>query len=89
MVMIASVELVAEQERTLLQDSLGLSRWQAEIMDRVLHAQSDEQIARELDTTVPAVRTHVGHLLHKFNVEDRVELLACISVSLRACRNNV
>jgi len=89
MVMTTSVELVAEQERTLLEDSLGLSRWQAEIMDRVLHAQSEEQIARELDIAVPAVRTHVGYLLHKFDVEDRVELLAYISVSLWACRNNV
>ncbi|UCD49536.1 MAG: response regulator transcription factor, partial [Phycisphaerales bacterium] len=88
-VMTASVEPAAEQERILLQDDLGLSRWQAEIMDRVLHAQSDERIARELDIAVPMVRTYMSNLLHTFDVSDRVELSAYASLSLWACRNNV
>ena len=89
MVVTTHAELASEQEWTLLKGNLGLSRWQAEIMHRILHAKSDRQIAHELAISVPAVRTHMTYLFQKFDVNDRVELSAYASISLWACRSNV
>lgn len=76
-------ELVSEQEWALLRKDLGLSPRQSEIVNRILHAKSDKQIARDLDISLPTVRTHMARLFQKFDLNDRVELLVYVFTSLR------
>ena len=76
-------ELVSEQEWTLLTEDLGLSPRQAQIVNHILHAKSDKQIARELDISVPTVRTHMTRLFQKFDLKDRVGLLLHVFGALR------
>lgn len=89
MAVASHAERASEQEWSLLKGDFGLSRRQAEILHRILHAKSDGEIARELGISVPAVHTQMTDLLQKFDVNDRAELLAYVSISLWACRHNV
>jgi len=77
------VELFSEQEWTLLTQDLELSRQQARIVDCIVHAKSDKQIAQELGISQCTVRTHVTRLFQKFGLNDRVELLVHVFMSLR------
>jgi len=79
----ADTELISEQEWTLLQHHLGLSPRQAQIVREIMHAKSDKQIARDLDIALPTVRTHMGRLFRKFDLNDRTELVVHIFMSLR------
>jgi DNA-binding CsgD family transcriptional regulator len=79
----ADTELISEQEWTKLQVHLGLSPRQGQIVKEILHAKSDKQIARELDIALPTVRTHMGRLFRKFDLNDRTELIVHVFVSLR------
>ena len=83
MAVAADTELISEQEWTQLQNHLGLSPRQAQIVKEILHAKSDKQIARELDIALPTVRTHMGRLFRKFDLNDRTELVVHVFVSLR------
>jgi len=78
-----NTELISEQEWTQLQHHLGLSPRQAQIVREILHAKSDKQIARELDIALPTVRTHMGRLFRKFDLNDRTELVVHVFMSLR------
>ncbi|MHC4520248.1 MAG: helix-turn-helix transcriptional regulator [Planctomycetota bacterium] len=89
MVITAYAELGSEQEWSLLKENLGLSGCEAEIVRRILHAGSDRQVAQDLNVSVPTVRTHMINLLQKFDVNDRAELLAYVSMSLWACQNDL
>ena len=71
----ADVQVFTEVEWIELQRSLGLSRRQAQIVERLLCGRSDKQIARELEVSVPTVRTHLGRLFMRFDVADRCELI--------------
>ena len=75
--MISTVDsqVFSETEWTELQRNLGLSRRQAQIVERLLCGRSDKQIARELEVSVPTVRTHLGRLFIRFDVADRCELI--------------
>ena len=84
MVVTTYTELFSEQEWTLLTEDLNLSPRQAEIVNCVFRAKSDKQIARELDISVATVRTHMGRLFEKFDLNDRVELLVHVFMSLRS-----
>jgi len=75
--------LVSKQEWIQLTQSLELSPRQADIVERLLHGESDKQIALELKISVPTVRTHLRRLFRKFGVDDRVELILYIVASLR------
>jgi DNA-binding CsgD family transcriptional regulator len=89
MAVTAEAELISEQEWTQLQSRLGLSPRQAQIVKEILRAKSDKQIARELDIALPTVRTHMGRLFRKFDLNDRTELVVHVFVSLREhCRRN-
>ena len=81
---IVQTELISEQEWDQLQQYLDLSPRQAEIVREILHGKSDKQIARELDIALPTVRTHLGRLFQKFDLNDRVELILHVFASLRS-----
>ena len=83
MAVAADTELISEQEWTLLQHRLGLSPRQTQIVREIMHAKSDKQIARDLDIALPTVRTHMGRLFRKFDLNDRTELVVHIFVFLR------
>lgn len=89
MVITAYAELRSEQEWSLLKENLGLSSREAEIVRRILHARSDRQVAQDLNISVPTVRAHMINLLQKFDVNDRAELLAYVSMSVWACQNDL
>jgi len=76
-------ELISEQEWDQLQDRLDLSPRQAEIVIELLHAKSDKQIAHDLDMALPTLRTHLGRLFRKFDLNDRTELVLLMLMSLR------
>lgn len=78
-------ELVSEEEWTLLKENLSLSSRQADIVRQILYAKSDREIARELDISVPTVRTYMTRMFQKFAVKDRVGLLVHVFTSLRQC----
>ena len=78
-------ELVSEEEWSDVQNHLDLSPRQGQIVREILHAKSDKQIARELDISLPTVRTHLGRLFHKYELNDRVELILYVFRTLREC----
>ena len=88
MAVAANTELISEQEWAQLQHRLGLSPRQAQIVREIVHAKSDKQIARDLDIALPTVRTHMGRLFRKFDLNDRTELVLRIFVSLREYAKN-
>lgn len=68
-------DLVSDQEWLSLRETLGLSPQQAEVVKHILRGKSDKQIARALGISVPTVRTHMGRLFRKLDLNDRVELI--------------
>jgi NarL family two-component system response regulator LiaR len=79
------VELVSEEEWNCLQYHLDLSPRQGQIVREILHAKSDKQIARDLDIALPTVRTHLARLFHRYELNDRVELIVYVLRILREC----
>jgi len=77
------MEWISEQEWSQLQHYLDLSPRQAEIVMQILHGKSDKQIARALDIALPTVRTHLGRLFQKHDLNDRVELILHVFAALR------
>ena len=75
--------LISPEEWGRLTRSLDLSPRQADIVKHLLHGESDKQIARALNISVPTVRTHMGRLFQKFGTNDRVELILYIFGCLR------
>lgn len=66
---------LSDQEWAQVRQALGLSPRQAEIVGHLLLGESDKQIAKELRISIPTVRTHLGRLFQKFDLNDRVELI--------------
>ena len=57
---------------------LSLSPRQAQIVRMLFDGYSDKQIARELDISVPTVRSHLQRMYAKFRVQDRTTLVVYI-----------
>lgn len=74
---------LSDQEWIQVRQSLGLSPRQSEIVKHLLLGESDKQIARELRISIPTVRTHLGRLFQKFELNDRVELILHIFNQVR------
>lgn len=55
-----------------------LTKREKEILGYVFCGHSNEQIGRELNVSIYTVRTHVSNLYHKFDVKNRVELMAIL-----------
>ena len=64
-----------EKEWKVLVEELSLSPQQGQIIHHLFTGKSDKQIAQEMSLAVPTVRTHIGRLFTKFNVQDRTELV--------------
>jgi DNA-binding CsgD family transcriptional regulator len=67
--------LFSGREWSELKQDLALSPRQADVVEQLLLGHSDKQIARELQMSVPTVRTHLCRLFSRFSVEDRCELI--------------
>ena len=74
---------LSDQEWVQVSQTLGLSPRQAEIVRHLLLGESDKQIAKELRISIPTVRTHLGRLFQKFELNDRVELILHIFGQVR------
>jgi DNA-binding CsgD family transcriptional regulator len=74
---------LSDREWAQVRQSLGLSPRQAEIVRHLLLGESDKQIAKELQISIPTVRTHLGRLFQKFELNDRVELILHIFSRVR------
>jgi len=89
MLVTADLQVFSETEWTDLHRGLGLSRRQAQIVEQLLCGRSDKQIAKELEVSVPTVRTHLGRLFMRFGVADRCELIlhifSCWREQCRRC----
>jgi DNA-binding NarL/FixJ family response regulator len=73
----------SEGEWTRIREHLGLPPRQAEIARHILCGRSDKQIADEMGISVATVRPHLGRLLGKFGLSDRVELPLYLLARLR------
>jgi DNA-binding CsgD family transcriptional regulator len=58
-----------------LADASEMSPRQKQIAQCILSGMGDKQIAEEIGIKVPTVRTHMGRLFDKLDVNDRVELV--------------
>jgi len=77
------VPAFSEAEWARLKEHLGLPPRQAEIARHILCGKSDKQIAHAMGISVATVRTHLGRLLGKFGLGDRVGLLLYLLARLR------
>ena len=68
-------EIFSETEWSKIVESLSLSPRQDEVAKSLFLGMSDKQIARELEISIPTVRTHLSRLFLKFDVQDRGELI--------------
>lgn len=78
MALIQDVCIFDEKEWKVLVDELALSPRQGEIVHHLFAGRSDKQIAHEMNLALPTVRTHLGRLFAKLNVQDRHELILYI-----------
>jgi DNA-binding NarL/FixJ family response regulator len=83
MAVTARFQLFSDDEWAVLKSDLALSPRQADIVKAICQGMSDTQIAWELGIAVPTVRMHVGRLLKKCDVADRVELVLRVFTALR------
>lgn len=71
-------QLFTRREWIDLTNQLGLSGRQAQIARCLLEGRGDKQVAHELGITVPTVRTYLGRMFVKLDVQDRNELIVNI-----------
>lgn len=84
-----NVEIFSKSEWEDLVSKLSLSPRQAEVIQRILSGRSDKQIARDLQISVPTVRTHLNRAFLRFGVQDRIELVIHVFNKFReGCRTN-
>ena len=82
-------EIFSKSEWEEIVTELSLSPRQAEVIRRILSGRSDKQIARDLQISVPTVRTHLNRAFLRFGVQDRVELVIHVFGKFREiCRTN-
>lgn len=81
----ARVEYMAAlsvQEWAFIEQDLGLSPRQAEIVRLIAQGMPDKQIGWQLGISFGTVRTHMSRLFQKCGVNDRLELLAHVYMRL-------
>lgn len=64
-----------DHEWNSLVEALELSRRQEQIAKGVLSGMSDKELAEDLGISLPTIRTHIGRLFYKFDVDNRVEMV--------------
>ncbi len=75
MALVSETEIFTESEWLEIVNELSLPPRQVEVIKLLFVGHSDKQIARELQISVPTVRTHLSRLFSKFDVQDRTELI--------------
>ena len=68
-------QIFSGREWNALIETLSLPLRQGQVVQYIFEGCSDKQIANELDITVPTVRSHIGRVFEKLEVEDRNELM--------------
>jgi DNA-binding NarL/FixJ family response regulator len=69
-------EVAAQHARPLLTASdLGLTPRETEILTLLVTGATNAEIAQELTVSVETVKSHVGEVLRKLNVRDRVQAI--------------
>ncbi len=63
------------QWRFLLTETAPLSSRQEQICRLILRGLSDKQISSQIGIAIPTVRTHLGRVFEKLEVQDRTELV--------------
>jgi DNA-binding CsgD family transcriptional regulator len=82
-------EIFSKSEWAEIVSELSLSPRQAEVIQRILSGRSDKQIARDLQISVPTVRTHLNRAFLRFGVQDRIELVIHVFSKFREiCRTS-
>lgn len=77
-------DFVSKAEWSFVQEELGLSPQQTQIVRCLLQAKADKQIASDLGIAMATVRTHMSRLFQKLDANDRVELVLHVLACLRA-----
>lgn len=75
MALVSETEIFTENEWLEIVNELSLPPRQVEVIKYLFLGHSDKQIARELQISVPTVRTHLSRLFSRFDVQDRIELV--------------
>ncbi len=76
--------IISEGEWNHAVKVLGLSRREAQVVRHLLMASVDSRIGPEISVSVPTVYTHLDQLFHMPAVNPRVELVVCVSGTVRA-----
>ena len=75
MTLVSETGIFTESEWLELVNELSLPPRQVEVIKRLFVGHSDKQIARELQISVPTVRTHLSRIFSRFDVQDRTALV--------------
>jgi DNA-binding CsgD family transcriptional regulator len=67
--------IFSDQEWQALVDDLELSQRQEQIARGVLSGMSDKELSENLGISLPTIRTHIGRLFYKFEVDNRVGMV--------------
>lgn len=73
--MVSSDDLFNKKEWDALTEHLDLSKRQAQVASCIMHGMGDKRIAAEIGISQHTVRTYLGRMFAKFQVQDRNELL--------------
>lgn len=85
---LSSDGIFSERDWNRLAGELGMSGRQHQITRDLFLGMSDKQIATELSISVATVRTHLGRMFTKYNVQDRSELiLLCVRHFHEQCKD--
>ena len=68
-------QLFTDSEWAALRERLGLSGRQAQVVELLLVGATDKQIGQEMEIAISTVRTYMGRLFEKLDVQDRAELV--------------
>lgn len=55
-----------------------LSEREAQVVELLTQGLVDKEIARRMDISFTTVRTHIGHIFHKLNVDSRAKLICLL-----------
>ena len=74
-IMVSTNGLFNKEEWNALTKHLDLSRRQAQVASCIVQGMGDKRIAAEIGISQHTVRTYLGRMFAKFEVQDRNELL--------------
>lgn len=84
-----ALPLLAADEWAIVVETLALTPRQAQVVQLILQAKKDKQIAVEMGVDFWTVRTHLRRIFDRIGAADRVELVLHIFGVLRDARIRV